>query len=45
MTVTVKSLPLDATDEERKTFDAHHGSMNQGWGGTMEQLDAYLAKR
>ena len=27
-----------------KTFDAGHASMNQGWSGTMEQLEAYLAK-
>ena len=31
-------------DEERKTFDAGHASMTQGWSGTMEQLEAYLAK-
>lgn len=31
-----------ATDEERKTFDNGHDSMRQGWGGTMDQLDAYL---
>ena len=43
-TVTVNWLPLDATDDERKTFEAGRGSMNQGWGGTMEQLEAYLAK-
>ena len=35
---------LDATDEEQKTFDAMHDSMTQGWGGTMDQLAAYLAK-
>ena len=43
-TVTVRWLPLDATDEERKTFDSNHDSMRQGWGGTMEQLEAFLAK-
>ncbi len=32
------------TEEERKTFDAGHASMTQGWSGTMEQLEAYLAK-
>ena len=31
-------------DEEQKTFDAMHDSMTQGWGGTMDQLAAYLAK-
>ena len=29
--------------EEQKTFDAMHDSMTQGWGGTMDQLAAYLA--
>jgi len=42
-TVTINSLPLDATQDEIKTFDAGRGSMTQGWGGTMEQLTAYLA--
>jgi hypothetical protein len=40
--VTVKWLPLDSSAEERKTFDSNHDSMNQGWGGTMEQLKDYL---
>jgi len=34
---------LDATPEEQKTFDTMHDSMTQGWGGTMDQLAAYLA--
>lgn len=41
---TVRWAPYNATEEERKTFDAGHASMNQGWSGTMEQLEAYLAK-
>jgi uncharacterized protein YndB with AHSA1/START domain len=41
---TVRWSPHNATEEERKTFDAGHASMNQGWGGTMEQLGAYLEK-
>ncbi len=41
--VTVTMLPLDATEAELKVFNAHHGSMNQGWGGTLEQLTDYLA--
>lgn len=43
-TVTVKWLPLDATDEERKVFDSNLDNMNKGWGGTFENLTAYLAK-
>ncbi len=43
-TVTVRWLPLNATAEERKTFEDGFGSMQQGWGGTFEQLGDYLAK-
>lgn len=32
-----------ATDEERTTFNTGHASMNQGWTGTLDQLEAYLA--
>jgi uncharacterized protein YndB with AHSA1/START domain len=41
---TVRWSPHNATDEERKTFDAGHDSMRQGWGGTLDQLQGYLAK-
>jgi uncharacterized protein YndB with AHSA1/START domain len=41
--VTLVWSPLDATAEERKTFDAAHDGMRGGWGGTFERLDAYLA--
>jgi len=40
----VRWAPHNATEEERKTFDAGNASMTQGWSGTMEQLEAYLAK-
>ena len=43
-TVTIKWLPLDATDEERRAFEAARAGMNQGWGGTFDQLAEYLAK-
>ena len=39
---TVRWSPHNATEEERKAFDAGHASMNQGWSGTMEKLEAYL---
>ena len=42
-TMTISGYPMNATDEERKTFDAGHDSMNKGWSGTMEQLAGYLA--
>jgi uncharacterized protein YndB with AHSA1/START domain len=34
---------LDASDQERKTFDAAHDGMRGGWGGSFERLDDYLA--
>jgi uncharacterized protein YndB with AHSA1/START domain len=40
---TVRWQTLDATAEEQQTFDTMHASMTQGWSGTMEQLEAYLA--
>ena len=43
-TITVRWAPLNATEVERKTFDAGHESMRMGWTGTMDQLAAYLAK-
>ena len=41
---TVRWTTHNATDAEQKTFDAGHDSMHMGWSGTMEQLEAYLAK-
>jgi uncharacterized protein YndB with AHSA1/START domain len=41
---TVRWSPHNASDDERKTFDAGHDSMRQGWGGTLDQLAGYLAK-
>jgi len=40
---TIRWSTHKATEEEQKTFDAGHASMTQGWGGTLEQLEAYLA--
>jgi uncharacterized protein YndB with AHSA1/START domain len=42
--LTIRWLPLNASEAERKTFDSAHAGMQQGWGGTFEQLAAYLAK-
>jgi uncharacterized protein YndB with AHSA1/START domain len=42
-TVTVKWVAHEATDLERRTFEAGQDSMRQGWTGTFERLDAYLA--
>jgi uncharacterized protein YndB with AHSA1/START domain len=41
---TVTWRPHNATAEEQKTFDAGHDSMRMGWGGTLDQFAAYLAK-
>jgi uncharacterized protein YndB with AHSA1/START domain len=40
--ITLQWLPYDASDVERQTFTAGMASMNQGWSGTFERLDAYL---
>jgi len=41
--VTLRWSPLNATDEENKTFAAARGGMTQGWAGTFERLADYLA--
>jgi uncharacterized protein YndB with AHSA1/START domain len=43
-TITVKWVPIDATEAERKTFEEGRESMKAGWTGTFDRLDAYLAK-
>lgn len=41
--ITIRWAPLSPTEAERRTFDASHDSMRQGWTGTMDQLAEYLA--
>jgi uncharacterized protein YndB with AHSA1/START domain len=36
--------PLNASDDERQTFDAAHDGMSGGWAGTFDQLAAYLER-
>jgi uncharacterized protein YndB with AHSA1/START domain len=43
-TLRLEWTAYNATAEEQATFDAAHDSMTQGWGGTMNALDAYLKK-
>jgi uncharacterized protein YndB with AHSA1/START domain len=43
-TVTIEWRPLNASTEERNTFVAGKPGMTQGWSGTFEQLDEYLAR-
>ena len=40
--VTVRWIPVNATEAERKAFDDGRESMTQGWSGTFDYLDAYL---
>ena len=39
----LEGTAINATDEERQTFESCFESMEQGFKGTMEQLEAYLA--
>jgi uncharacterized protein YndB with AHSA1/START domain len=41
-TVTVAWTPFGGTARERATFDTGRDSMQQGWAGTLSQLDEYL---
>lgn len=43
-TVSLSSSPIDGTPAEQAFFTGMHASMQQGFGGTFDQLDAYLAK-
>ena len=42
--VSIRWIPHEASEAERKVFDAGRPSMTQGWGGTLDQLEAYLSK-
>jgi uncharacterized protein YndB with AHSA1/START domain len=44
-TLLLKGRPINATEAERRKFDWFHDSMNQGFGGTFDQLATYLAKK
>jgi hypothetical protein len=41
-TLTLRGRPIRVTEIERKTYDNFRDSMPQGFGGTFDQLDAYL---
>ncbi len=43
-TLAVEWTTHHASEEEQKTFDAGHGSMKQGWTGTLDQLTDYLSQ-
>jgi uncharacterized protein YndB with AHSA1/START domain len=42
--VSISWIPREATEAERRTFDEGRPSMQQGWGGTLDQLEAYLGE-
>jgi uncharacterized protein YndB with AHSA1/START domain len=41
--LTIRGGPINASEEELKTFEGGRAGMQQGFAGTFEQLDAYLA--
>ena len=41
-TLTLRGVPINASQEERQTFAAGFASMRQGFAGTLDQLDQYL---
>ncbi len=43
-TISLQWTAYNATEQERQTFFEGKDSMNKGWGGTFEQLEAFLAK-
>lgn len=40
--IRLQWIPLNASPEERATFESMRASFKMGWTGTFEQLDAYL---
>ena len=43
-TITVRAIPINATESERKAFDDGKKSMDEGFTGTLDKLAEYLAK-
>jgi uncharacterized protein YndB with AHSA1/START domain len=43
-TLTMRGVPYNATAAEHKTFEDAFASMQQGSKGTLDQLEAYLAR-
>jgi uncharacterized protein YndB with AHSA1/START domain len=42
-TLTLRGSPLNATEVEKQRFEAMRSSMNQGFNGAFDRLEAYLA--
>ncbi|HEY3331038.1 MAG TPA: SRPBCC family protein [Capsulimonadaceae bacterium] len=43
-TMTLRGAPINTTAAERELFASMHSSMQQGFGGTFDNLDAYIAE-
>lgn len=43
-TLTLRGIPINATEAECKTFAAGQAGMQQGWKGTLDRLAEELAK-
>ncbi|MES2654268.1 MAG: SRPBCC domain-containing protein [Bacteroidota bacterium] len=43
-TITLSGHPVNATPEQEATYNSMFENMSQGFAGTFNQLDAYLAK-
>ncbi|NBD25905.1 SRPBCC family protein [Paenibacillus glycinis] len=42
--LTMRGIPVNASEEELHTFDSNRSNVQQGFAGTFAQLDEYLAK-
>jgi uncharacterized protein YndB with AHSA1/START domain len=42
-TLSMRGIPINATEMERKNFVESFSGMSQGWKGTLDQLAEYLA--
>jgi uncharacterized protein YndB with AHSA1/START domain len=43
-TLTLRGAPINASEEEIKTFESNFPGMEQGFKGTFDQLEEFLAK-
>jgi hypothetical protein len=41
--ISIRWVPYEATEAERKVFEDLKDSMTAGWSGTFDRLDSYLA--
>ncbi len=43
-TITMRAVPINQTEIERRMFESMFGSMQNGWKGTLDQLQQYLSE-